>query len=116
MTTEMVYKILRAGEWQHARSANVFAGSAEDVRDGFIHLSTRDQLADTIARHFAGESGLIVLEIAADRVNAALRWEPSRDGAMFPHLYSVLPLDAVIRTVMIQPSDNSANLTLSQLL
>jgi uncharacterized protein (DUF952 family) len=116
MTTEMVYKILRAAEWQHALSTNVFAGSAADVRDGFIHLSTRDQLADTIARHFAGESGLIALEIAADRVNAALRWEPSRDGAMFPHLYSVLPLDAVVRTVMIQPSDNSASLSLSQLL
>ena len=83
------------------------AGSADDLRDGFIHLSTHSQLAGTLERHFAGETGLIVLEITADRLHAGLKWEPSRDGALFPHLYGVLPLNAIIRTVSIPPPDKS---------
>lgn len=116
MATDLIYKVLRAAEWQDAQERGVFGGSADDLRDGFIHLSTRDQLNGTIARHFAGESGLIVLEIAADRIRAALRWEPSRDGALFPHLYGVLSLDAVVRTISIPSSDACASLTPSQLL
>ena len=99
----MLYKVLRAPEWQEAQTQGVFVGSAAGLRDGFIHLSTRDQLAGTLDRHFAGETALIVLEIAVDRLAADLKWEPSRDGALFPHLYGVLPLDAVVRT--IPPSD-----------
>ena len=114
--TEWVYKILRAAEWGHAQERGVFAGSADDLRDGFIHLSTRDQLAGTIARHFAGETALVILEIAADRVSAALRWEPSRDGALFPHLYGALSLDAVVRPISIPSSEAYASLTPSELL
>ena len=99
MPGEPVYKVLRASEWQEAQARGVVTGSADDLRDGFIHLSTQSQLAGTLERHFAGETGLVVLEIAADRLNAALKWEPSRGGALFPHLYGVLPLHAVIRTL-----------------
>jgi uncharacterized protein (DUF952 family) len=101
MPGELLYKVLRASEWQAAQTQGVVAGSADDVRDGFIHLSTRDQLAGTLLRHFAGETGLIALEIAAERLGAGLKWEPSRDGALFPHLYVVLQLDAIIRTISL---------------
>ena len=99
MPDEHVYKVLRASEWQEAQTRGVITGSADDLRDGFIHLSTRSQLAGTLERHFAGETGLVVLEIAADRVREVLQWEPSRGGALFPHLYGVLPFDAIIRTI-----------------
>jgi len=99
MPGERIYKVLRASEWQEAQARGVITGSADDLRDGFIHLSTQRQVAGTLERHFAGETGLVVLEIAADRVSAVLKWEPSRGGALFPHLYGVLPLDAVVRTI-----------------
>jgi uncharacterized protein (DUF952 family) len=69
----------------------LFAGSADDLRDGFIHLSTAAQAADTAARHFNGQEGLVVLSVDAAELGAALVWEPSRGGALFPHLYG--PLD-----------------------
>ena len=105
MPGELLYKVLREAEWREAQTQGAVAGSADDLRDGFIHLSTRGQLAGTLDRHFAGETGLVVLEIAADRLNAGLKWEPSRDGALFPHLYRVLSLDAVMRTVSIPQPD-----------
>ena len=111
MPHELLYKVLRAAEWREAQTHGAVAGSADDLRDGFIHLSTRGQLAGTLDRHFAGETGLIVLEIAGDRLNAGLKWEPSRDGALFPHLYDVLPLAAVVRSISI-PSPDAAELVL----
>ena len=108
MPCEPVYKVLRAVEWRQAQAQGTIAGSADDLRDGFIHLSTRAQLAGTLDRHFAGETGLIVLEIAADSLKDGLKWEPSRGGALFPHLYGVLPLDAVVRTISIPSSEAAA--------
>ena len=81
------------------QASGAFHGSAQDLRDGFIHLSAREQVPGTIERHFAGETGLVVLEIDAARLGDALRWEPSRDGVPFPHLYGVLMLDAVVGRV-----------------
>ena len=92
-----IYKVLRAPEWAAMHARGAFAGSPDDLRDGFIHLSTRDQLDTTIARHFPGERGLIVLEIDATRLSADLKFEPSRGGALFPHLYADLPMSAVLR-------------------
>lgn len=85
----VLLKIFRAAEWAAFFEAGEFAGSADDLRDGFIHLSSADQLAGTLERHFGGEAGLVVAEIdvAEDR---ALRWELSRGGAAFPHLYRAL--------------------------
>ena len=97
MPDELIYKILRASEWQDAQAQDAVTGSADDLRDGFIHLSTRAQVAGTLAQHFAGETGLVVLEIAAARLGEGLKWELSRGGALFPHFYRALPLDAMVR-------------------
>ena len=78
-------------------SEGFLTGSPDDLRDGFIHLSTREQLKTTLERHFAGEQGLVVLEIDATTLNPGLKWEPSRGGALFPHLYERLSMDAVVR-------------------
>src|SRR4051794_12587961 len=96
---KLIYKVLRPTEWAHAQVARVFSGSPDDRRDGFIHFSTAEQLTATIERHFAGVTGLVVLEVETQAVGAALRWEPSRGGALFPHLYGELPLSAVVRAI-----------------
>ncbi|MCC6305000.1 MAG: DUF952 domain-containing protein [Rhodobacteraceae bacterium] len=86
----LVYKILREGEWAAFRAAGESAGAAVDLADGFIHLSTATQVAETAARHFADAGDLVLVALAAERLGAALRWEPSRGGALFPHLYRPL--------------------------
>ena len=95
---QLLYKILPRALWQEAREAGRFAGAPVDRADGYIHLSTAEQAAETAARHFAGQGDLLLLGIAPDALGDALRYEPSRGGALFPHLYGDLPLDAV-RTV-----------------
>jgi uncharacterized protein (DUF952 family) len=92
-----VYKILPRAEWAAARAAGRFEGSAVDRADGFIHFSTAAQAQETARRHFAGQAGLVVLEVEADDLGAALRWEPSRGGDLFPHLYGALDAAAVRR-------------------
>lgn len=86
-----IYKILPRGEWAAAQAAGRFEGSAVDLADGFIHFSTAAQAGETARRHFAGQADLLVLEAEADELGEALRWEPSRGGDLFPHLYG--PLD-----------------------
>jgi uncharacterized protein (DUF952 family) len=86
MTT--IYKILSRGEWQAAQARGRFEGSAVDKRDGYIHFSTAAQAQETAAKHFRGASDLVVLEI--DGAVLDLKWEPSRGGALFPHLYAPL--------------------------
>jgi uncharacterized protein (DUF952 family) len=90
-----IYKICERRLWQTAQVEQAFRGSADDARDGFIHFSTADQLAGTAAKHFAGQSDLILIAVDAVRLGPQLKWEPSRGGALFPHLYAPLPLDAV---------------------
>jgi uncharacterized protein (DUF952 family) len=92
-----IYKICDAASWRQAVEAGVYAGSADDLRDGFIHFSTLPQLAETLRRHFAGRTGLVVMSIAADTLGGGLRWEPSRGGDLFPHLYGPLAMSAVTR-------------------
>jgi uncharacterized protein (DUF952 family) len=93
MTT--IYKICERALWEQAEAARVFAGSPADMRDGFIHFSTAAQVAGTAAKHFAGQSDLLLLAVDAEALSAALKWEPSRGGELFPHLYAALPLTAV---------------------
>jgi uncharacterized protein (DUF952 family) len=90
----MVYKIVPAALWREAELAGAFAGSPPDQRDGFIHFSTAEQLAETARKHFSGQHDLLLLTVDAEQVD--LRWEPSRGGQLFPHLYGVLPLSAVL--------------------
>ncbi|OIO09364.1 MAG: hypothetical protein AUJ52_06515 [Elusimicrobia bacterium CG1_02_63_36] len=93
----MIYKLLLPGEWTAFQGSAVFTGSPVDRADGFIHFSTAEQLRETARKHFAEESGLVLLEIDPARLSGALKWEPSRGGALFPHLYAELPLQAVTR-------------------
>ncbi len=85
-----VYKILPRAEWIAAQDAGAFRGSAVDVRDGYIHLSTAAQAGETARLHFAGQAGLVMLKLHADELGEALKWEPSRGGELFPHLYGEL--------------------------
>ena len=87
-----IYKILPRAVWSAAQDAGRFDGSPVDLEDGFIHFSTAAQAQETAARHFAGQADLVVLEIEADDLGEALRWEPSRGGALFPHLYAALDI------------------------
>ncbi|MCL4189622.1 MAG: DUF952 domain-containing protein [Rhodobacteraceae bacterium] len=86
----LVYKILREEEWSALEAAGESAGAPVDLADGFIHLSTATQVAETAARHFADAGDLVLVAVAAERLGPALRWEPSRGGALFPHLYRPL--------------------------
>ncbi|MDX2203961.1 MAG: DUF952 domain-containing protein [Hyphomicrobiaceae bacterium] len=86
-----VYKICSTSEWQAAEHAGAFTGSAVDVKDGFIHFSTAGQVAETAARHFSGQGDLVLVRVEAEALGADLKWEPSRGGALFPHLYGPLP-------------------------
>jgi len=90
-----VFKILSRAEWTAAEAAGVFTGSAVDLKDGYIHFSTAAQAADTARLHFAGQGDLVLLTLDADKLGAALKWEPSRGGQLFPHLYASLPTPAV---------------------
>jgi uncharacterized protein (DUF952 family) len=91
----MIYKICAFTHWQAAKHDGVLRGTADDLRDGYIHFSTADQVAETLAKHFAGQADLVLVGVEAEALGPALRWEPSRGGALFPHLYGELPLAAV---------------------
>lgn len=92
----LIYKIFRAPEWAALQEAGETAGAPVDLADGFIHFSTAEQVAETAAKHFAGEDGLVLLAVDAETLGEALRWEPSRGGALFPHLYRRLRLAEVL--------------------
>jgi uncharacterized protein (DUF952 family) len=89
---EIIYKIMTRAELAEAKGMGRFDGSA----DGFIHLSSADQLEGTLAKHFAGQDDLVLLAIATPKLGERLRWEPSRGGALFPHLYGALDFDALV--------------------
>jgi uncharacterized protein (DUF952 family) len=95
---ELVYKICPRVEWEAACAAGVYRGSLDDLRDGFIHLSCKSQVEQTLRRHFAGRSDLVLVSVESARLGAALRFERSRGGESFPHLYGELPT-ALARTV-----------------
>lgn len=90
-----VYKICGRVAWNAAEQAGVYRGSDADARDGFIHFSTAAQLGETASRHFAGQTGLMLVAVDGEALGAALKWEKSRGGDLFPHLYAALPLAAV---------------------
>ena len=102
----MIYKICSAAEWSHAEHSGIFRGSAVDQRDGYIHFSTAEQVAETAQRHFAGQRDLVLVGVDPIALGAALKWEPSRGGALFPHLHGELAL-AAVRRVEPLPLDAS---------
>lgn len=93
-----IYKILSVAQWREADAHGVFAGAGIDLADGYIHFSTAAQVRKTAERHFAGRDDLMLLSVDLASLPAdALRWEPSRRGDLFPHLYAPLELDCVLR-------------------
>jgi uncharacterized protein (DUF952 family) len=99
-----IYKICERAQWQAAEAAGQFRGAAVDERDGFIHFSTAAQLAETASKHFANESDLMLVAVDSAALGAKLKWERSRGGDLFPHLYAALPLKAV-RWVRLLPDE-----------
>ena len=95
----VIYKICPAALWRDAERDGTFLGSEVDLRDGFIHFSTAAQVKGTAAKHFAGQDDLVLVSVDATRLGDRLKWEPSRGGALFPHLYGSLDLAAVVRVV-----------------
>ena len=92
----LVYKIFRRPEWDAFVAAGQTAGAPVDLSDGYIHMSTPEQVAETAARHFSRDSDLVLVALDTDRLGPALKWEPSRGGALFPHLYrSLVAADVV---------------------
>ena len=94
-----IYKICPASAWREAERQGVYRGSADDARDGYIHFSTASQVMETARKFFTGQTGLFLVEVDADALGGALRWERSRNDELFPHLYGELDLGAV-RTVL----------------
>jgi uncharacterized protein (DUF952 family) len=95
------YKILTRGEWESLNAEGTFAGAPVDLADGYIHLSAPDQVAETAAKHFAGRDDLVLVEVDLAKLEA-VKWEPSRGGQLFPHIYGPLPLTAVVRAEPLQ--------------
>ena len=102
---DVIYKILTGPQWREAQAAGTLQGAPVDLADGYIHLSTASQVRETAAKHFAGQDGLVLLSVEAAKLGAALKWEISRGGALFPHLYAPLPLSAVTGAVALPLDD-----------
>ena len=96
MTAALIFKIVATAEWRAAESAGAFDGAGVDRADGYIHFSTAAQAAGTAAKWFAGRANLTLVAVDPEALGAALKWEPSRGGALFPHLYGRLPISAVV--------------------
>lgn len=94
--SKIIFKISPAEPWRAAEAAGVFTGAPIDIADGFIHFSTADQVRQTAALHFAGQADLVIAAIDASALGDALRYEASRGGDLFPHLYAQLPMSAVL--------------------
>jgi uncharacterized protein (DUF952 family) len=96
--TDVAYKILTADQWAQFEAQGAFTGAPVDLADGYIHMSTAEQLDETLAKHFAGQSDLVIAAIDLTVLGDALKWEISRGGALFPHHYGALPKAAVLKT------------------
>lgn len=95
------YKILTPEQWQAFENTGVFSGAPVDLADGYIHLSAQEQLQGTLEKHFAGLAPLVIAEVDLEALGDSVRWEVSRGGALFPHVYAPLPLSAILSTRLI---------------
>ena len=96
MSDRVVYKILSRGALDAFKLSGAFIGAGPDIHDGFIHLSAASQVEGTVERYFKGQSDIVIVAVDTTGLGSSLRWEPSRDGALFPHFYGVLPYEAVL--------------------
>ena len=99
MQTDTAFKILTFDQWAAFEANGIFTGAPVDLADGYIHLSTADQLEETLAKHFAGQTNLTIAEIDLSALGDTVRWEVSRGNQLFPHIYGVLPMTAVRGTL-----------------
>ncbi len=106
--TSIIYKISPEELWCSAEQAGRFDGAPIDLRDGYIHFSTSAQVRETAAKHFSGQADLVLVDVSSEALGGALKWEVSRSGALFPHLYAPLDLSAVLWTKQL-PLDGDGN-------
>lgn len=102
MADLFAFKILTPEQYAQFKADGIFHGAPIDLADGYIHMSTREQAAETAARHFAGQDALVMVMIDLAPLSESLRWETSRGGALFPHLYAALPIAAVAGKVILR--------------
>jgi len=102
MSDQIVYKILSASELQQIQRDRLFHGSPVDIADGYIHLSCASQVAATLDKHFSGIDGLALAAVDLSRLGDTVRWEASRDGQLFPHIYGLLPVEAVVSVAPLE--------------
>ncbi len=100
---DLIYKIAPAALWRQAQDRGRFEGAPIDVKDGFIHFSTAEQAEETASKHFNGRTDLVLIAVDAKKLGEDLRFEASRGGARFPHLYAPLPLDAIVSVKLLPP-------------
>ena len=101
MADARIYHVCRREEWRNAESSGLYVGSTQDVADGFIHFSSAAQIVESVARHRAGQDGLVIIEVDSARLGDGLRWEASRRGDLFPHVYGKLALTSVVRVAAL---------------
>lgn len=110
MTKTTIYKIAPRDLWAQAEEAGKFTGAPVDIADGYIHFSTHEQVCETAAKHFAGQADLLLVSVDAAALGDALKYETSRGGALFPHLYAVLPLSAVTKVEPLPLGENGLHI------
>lgn len=101
-----IYKILTAKQWEDAQISGIFRGAPVDLHDGYIHFSTREQVEETARKHFKGQVGLVLATVDDGPLGDALRYEPSRGGQLFPHLFGSLPLTLIERIAALPISED----------
>ncbi|MBX6741517.1 MAG: DUF952 domain-containing protein [Acetobacteraceae bacterium] len=102
MSDLVVYKLVTVGEYEELRRMGEFRGSPADIKAGFIHMSSRTQLAVTVEKHFRDRADIVVAAIDLGKLGNVVRWEPSRNGELFPHLYGALPINAVMAVAVLE--------------
>jgi len=108
MPDRIVYKIMSAAELQQMQRDGVFRGSPADIADGYIHLSCGSQLAATLDKHFSGVDGLMLAAVDLSLLGDAVRWEQARGGQLFPHIYGLLPVGAVVSVATVERTTDGA--------
>lgn len=110
MSDLFAYKVLTAEQFDRFKAEGIFKGAPVDLADGYIHMSTREQAGETVAKHFAGQDRLVLLMIDLAPFGDAVKWEVSRGGALFPHLYADLPMSAVAGKVVLRIGEDGRHL------
>ncbi len=107
---DVVYKILTVDQWNAFQAAQEFTGSAADLSDGFIHLSGQNQVAETAQKYFADQDPIVLVAVSTAQLGEQLKWEKSRGGQSFPHLYATLAMQDVVQHWQIKKSENGEHL------